>query len=195
MNAGIWPPYEAFYIEAMLSNTRSAAASIEWVGTTLEAIACDESGESFQELDTRKLLDELQNVVVKAAALSRYFWPAAKGTVHQGRAKHLREALDITEDNALRNRALRNAIEHFDERLDAYIADGIVGTILPEYVGILEPNDGVPIHIFRAYYLDAGLFEMLGKRYEIPPLADEVMRLRNRLVACSHDGRLDKGST
>lgn len=58
-------------------------------------------------------------------------------------------------------------MEHFDEKLDDYLRDGIAGDLLSEYVGPLPVPDGVPLHLFRAYYLDAGLFEMLGKRYEI----------------------------
>ena len=34
---GIWPPYKALYIEAMLFNARSAVASIERVSVTIDA--------------------------------------------------------------------------------------------------------------------------------------------------------------
>jgi hypothetical protein len=88
----------------------------------------------------------------------------------------------------LKNRDLRNEIEHFDERLDSYISNGIVGYIFPELVGPLPESDGVPTHIFRAYYIDAGVFEMLGKRYEIEPIAHEILRVHDRLLFADRNG-------
>jgi hypothetical protein len=146
--------------------------------------------DSLRHLDTNGLLNELQNMILHAAALSRYFWPVRQG--HDARAKQLREAFGVIDGNPLKNRDLRNEIEHFDEKLDAYLSDGIAGYIFPEYVGPLPQNDA-PAHIFRAYQLDVGLFEMLGKRYEIEPIADEVARLHDRfLFSNSQGGRLPK---
>ncbi len=48
---GIWAPYEAFYIRAMLFNTGSAVFSIESVSTALEQISCDLSGDALAQLD------------------------------------------------------------------------------------------------------------------------------------------------
>jgi hypothetical protein len=183
---GIWAPYEAFYIRAMLFNTRSAVVSIESVSTTLEQISRDLSGDALAQLDRSALLGELQNIILQAAALSRYFWPVRQG--REARASQLRAALDVADDNPLKNRDLRNEIEHFDEKLDAYLSDGIAGYIFPEFVGPLLENDGIPAHIFRAYYLDVGLFEMLGKRYEIEPLAHEILRLHDRLLVADRSG-------
>jgi hypothetical protein len=187
---GIWVPYEAFYIQAMLFNTRSALASIERVSSTLEQVSRDTPVDALERWDRTALPNELQNVILQAAALSRYFWPARQG--HETRARQLRDALEVTEDNPLKNRDLRNEIEHFDEKLDAYLADGIAGYIFPEFVGPLPESDGVPARILRAYYLDVGLFEMLGKRYELQPLVNEIVRIHDRLVlADSGGGRLN----
>jgi len=183
---GIWAPYEPFHIQAMLFNTRSAVASIERLSNALEQVSRDTPGGALERLDRSALLNELQNVILQAAALSRYFWPARQG--HETRAKQLRDALDVTEDNPLKNRDLRNEIEHFDEKLDAYLAEGITGHIIPEFVGPRPQSDGMAAHIFRAYYLDVGLFEMLGKCYELQPLAHEIVRVHDRLVLADRSG-------
>ncbi len=70
----IWAPYEAFYIRAMLFSTRSAVASIESVSTALEEISSDLSGDALAQLDASAMLGELQNIILQAAALSRYFF-------------------------------------------------------------------------------------------------------------------------
>lgn len=185
-DGGIWAPYEAFYIRAMLFSTRSAVASIESVSTALEELSSDLSGDALARLDASAMLGELQNIILQAAALSRYFWPVRQG--HEARGSQLRTALDVADDNPLKNRDLRNEIEHFDEKLDAYLSDGLAGYIIPEFVGALPENDGVPTHIFRAYYLDVGLFEMLGKRYEVEPLANEILRIHDRLLVAELNG-------
>ena len=95
----------------------------------------------------------------------------------------------------MKNRDLRNEMEHLDENLDAYVSDGIAGYIFPAYIGPLPEGD-VPTHMFRAYYVDAGIFEMLGKRYEIEPIANEIVRVHDRLMFCdTNGGRLHKDST
>lgn len=186
MDFKIWPPYEVFYIHSMLFNTASAVRSFERVSEAFQKISEDESADAVASVDDDDILNNLQNIVVQGAALSRYFWPVRKG--HGARAELLRTACGVTDENALKSRDLRNAIEHFDEKLDDYLAHGIVGNIFPQYVGPLPPRDGVPKHIFRAYYTDVVVFELLGKQYEIEPIAREITRLHRRLTFCSNNG-------
>jgi hypothetical protein len=183
-DSGIWPPYEAFYIQAMLFNSRSAIASIERLSDALESLSEDTSY-PLPVRESGEILNDLQNVVTHGAALSRYFWPVRRG--HEARAELLRSAIGVSEDSPLKNRKLRNQIEHFDEELDTYFSDGIFGIFFPAYVGLLPIRD-VPSHLFRAYYVDAGIFEMLGERYEIEPLANEIVRIHDRLAFCDANG-------
>ncbi|MDN4591759.1 hypothetical protein DBA29_25065 [Xenophilus aerolatus] len=93
----------------------------------------------------------------------------------------MRDAFEIGDDSALKPRELRNAIQHFDEKLDFYIEEGLVGQIIPEYVGPMPPLSGVPLHLFRGYFVDTGEFELLGKRFNVPAIAGEVLRIREDL--------------
>ncbi len=184
-NFTIWPPYEVFYIQALLFNCRAALASIDRLSHLLEEIANERESKPVETSTSDELLHNLQNTVIHGAGLSRYFWPTRSG--HDGRAAFLRRTLAVAEDSPLKNRDLRNQIEHFDEKLDAYLRDGIVGYVLPGYVGPL-PETSVPTHLFRAYYIDVGVFEMLGKRYEVEPIAKEIIRLHDRLQSFDVNG-------
>lgn len=53
----------------------------------------------------------------------------------------------------------------------------ITGHVIQFYVGASPDSGGVPLHVFRAYYIDVGVFESLGTRYEIQPIADEIMKI------------------
>jgi hypothetical protein len=94
----------------------------------------------------------------------------------------------FTDDNPLKSRNLRNAIEHFDEKLDDYLSARIVGYVFPQFFGSLPKSGGTPGHFFRAYYIDVGQFELLGKRYEVEPLAKELLRLNEALAKCDREG-------
>lgn len=188
----IWTPHEAFYIQSMLFNTTSAFQSCSIAEKIIEKI-------SVGEIDPQKkkdlLLDCLQNVVNQSGAISRYFFPSRDGvkgtdkkTIHKDRGEYLSRVFGVKDDSPLMNRALRNSIEHFDERLDLYLQEGIVGYIFPSLI-LPEPEDSdVPHHIFRAYYLKEGIFQVLGERYKIQPIVDEVARIHDLLVKFDGNG-------
>lgn len=147
----------------------------------MEHLASTHSEGPLGDIDSHAVLDELQNIIVQAAAVSRYFWPSGSG--HEARGRDLRQQFQVAEDSPLKSRDLRNMIEHFDEKLDHYLARGIVGHIIPHYFGPMGRSRGVPQHFFRAYFTNVGVFEILGKRYEIEPIAKELWRLQKLLSA------------
>lgn len=191
--SGIWAPFETFYIQSMLFNAISAMESISRVADVVEAIQTLSPDEREAVVDSHGLLNELQNIVLHGAALSRYFWPTQKESGSRG--EQLRLGLGIGEDSPLKSRSLRNAIEHFDERLDDYLKQSIVGHILPQYVGSAPKNEQVPFHLFRGYFLDTGEFTLLGETYEMQPLVDEIARVYDALTySDEHGGRLTQPS-
>lgn len=177
----IWAPFEAFYIESMLSLTEAALMSATLMKDLLLTLS-----KGPARVDTHSALNHLQNIVHQAAALSRYFWPSDES--HMPRGMYLRSVLQVDDDSPLKSRSVRNQIEHFDERLDDYLKESFVGNVMPSYFGKTPPDDGVQRHIFRAYYLETGVFEILGKRIAIEPLVVEIMRIHNLLAECEENG-------
>jgi hypothetical protein len=182
----IWAPFEAFYIHGMLFNAQSAFRSIARISDAFDKLPEKVTEEDLISLPTHAILNDLQNIIVNGAALSRYFWPVRKG--HEERGAHIREALSITNDNPLYSRGLRNAIEHFDERLDKYLSSGIVGVVIPEYVGPKPYDDGVHGHFFRAFFTDIGVFRLLEAEHEIEPIAEEIIRINELLERADENG-------
>ncbi len=169
------PPYRVFYSLSISFCTASAVRSIEIVSEIMEHLSSSDSENPLEDIDSHAVLDELQNIIVQGAAVSRYFWPS--NDAHEIRGRELREMFSVTDDSPLKSRSLRNMIEHFDEKLDHYLAKGIVGHVIPHYFGPEGGSNGVPRHCFRAYFINSGVFEILGKRYEIEPIAKELLRL------------------
>lgn len=182
----IWMPHQAFYTQSMLFNTTSALQACSIAEKIIKKI-------SDGEIDPQELKDVLQdclqNVINHSGAISRYFFPSRDGvkgtdkkTIHKDWGEYLSKVFCVKEDSALMSRTLRNSIEHFDERLDLYLQDEITGYIFPSLI-LSEPEESdVPHHIFRAYYLKEGIFQVLGERYEIQPIVDEVVRIHKLLI-------------
>jgi hypothetical protein len=141
----------------------------------MEAVERSGSSKPLKEVDPQSVLNELQNIIVQGAAVSRYFWPVKEK--YRARGAELRGMYGVSDESPLRSRELRNAIEHFDEKLDDYLAQGVVGTIYPHYLGSEPPPSQVKRHFFRAYFTNNGVFQLLEHRVEVDPLAKELWRL------------------
>lgn len=88
------------------------------------------------------------------------------------------------DESPLRDRNLRNKLEYFDENLDIYLnSKPIVGHVISAYVGGSINSQGVPVHLFRAFYVDTAIFEVLGHKFEAQPIVDEICRLHSRFHA------------
>jgi hypothetical protein len=174
----IWPPYEAFYINAMLFNATQALKSAQDIHDVISAV--ENNPDLLQTLDATSCLNEVQNIAIHAAALSKYLWPVGKS--YKARGEYLRKRLSVTDDSALSNRELRNQLEHLDEKLDDYFKTQVFsGYVFPEFFGPEPIRDGPKALFFRAYFIDSGEFEVLGKRYSIPALLSEIGRLHTEL--------------
>ena len=183
----IWPPHEAFYINAMLFNTTQALKAAQNIEAVIVQIKDNVENLRQLELDTSASLDEVQRFAVHAAALSKYFWPIGKR--YKLRGEYLRDRLGVATDSPLENRNLRNQLEHLDEKLDDYFKDqDFSGYVFPEFFGP-EPNrDGPKALFFRAYFINTGEFEVLGNKYAIPALVSEVARVHASLQQMDAQG-------
>jgi hypothetical protein len=182
----IWPQHEVFYIHSMRFNALSADKSISQVNAVLHVVQENSPEDPYGALPVHLILDELQNVLIQAAAISRYFWPARN--THEWRGVQLRSAFGISDDNPLRSRDLRNSIEHFDERLDLFLQREVTGHILPAYVGPLVELAEVPVKPFRAYYVDRGIFELLGQSFDIQPIFQAILEVHEQLGTLERSG-------
>jgi hypothetical protein len=169
-----------FYLWSMAAITCAALSSVDAVARDLKR-----SRRPFSRSKPVGILNHLQNVIAMGAALSRYFWPAREG--HEDRGTLLREQFQVSETSPLKSRDLRNAIEHFDEKLDVYFSRAVVGVVIPHYVGPSRAEGDVPGHLFRAYFTDTGIFQVLDKRFEMVPLVDEIIRIDRRIAKQSRN--------
>ena len=186
MEKEIWPPAEALYIQGMLYCTSSAFESMDAIESEFGENPEEKILEGPPELNWALVLRHLQNVVLQAGSLSKYFWPIRKQ--HYWRGRILRDKFGLSDGHALQSRKLRDAFEHFDERLDAYIESGLVGIVLPQFVGPRPRSDGVPGHFFWAYLVDENSFQLLGENFALEPIVAGILEIHEKLQVFESNG-------
>lgn len=177
---------EIFYIISLLFCTESALKS----ATRIANLVKQHKGGSY-DFPPQPALDELQNVALQGASISRFFWPSDKK--YDKRGEILRKAFAVTEQSPLRSRTLRNKMEHFDEYLDDYLKTCLAGQFIPDYFGPKPPNNRGPLRFFRAFFTNTGEFEILGDIFPIQPIVDEIRRVHEVLIKSEKaDGRFSR---
>src|SRR6476469_10758873 len=121
---GILPFHEAFYIQSI---GLLALSGVERFDRYRNGIS--------STTDSVNLIHELQSALTHAAAVSRFFWPATRDPLSTARADRLRSGYEVGDNDPLANRSLRNAFEHFDERLDKFLATNPTGPIVDMIFG------------------------------------------------------------
>ena len=87
------PPYRVFYTLSISFCTASAVRSIQVVADVMEHLDSADSENPLDDIDSHAVLDELQNIIVQGAAVSRYFWPSNKD--HDARGRQLRQQFQV----------------------------------------------------------------------------------------------------
>lgn len=180
----IWYTHEIFYIESMLSITRSSMTDQSLLRSILDEINLGKNENQYL------IIDLVQNIISHSASISRYFWPSSSNGIHKKRGRQLRNAFEIEDSNPIRDRGIRNFIEHFDEKLDKYLQKEISGNVIPSFVGNKDQIDGNVEHYFRAYFIDEWRFHVLGLEYAIDIIIEELIRIHIMLLRFRENGRL-----
>jgi hypothetical protein len=175
------PILEVFYLTSLHFNTDAAVRSAEKLSNWVVRF-----GEGDHDFQYQLPLNEAQNILNQGAAISRYFWPTGKK--YQERGEKLREAFSIDDTSPLKDRKLRNMVEHFDEYLDDYLRQNFAGQYVPDYFGYSPSSNRGPLKLFRAYFVDTASFEIFEESYPMLPLVNAIAALHEQVEGCLDDG-------
>jgi hypothetical protein len=96
------------------ANALSAIEDVRQLAAARERVAPD-----VERLQNGTVFRAIRLALQSSANVSKIFWPQRTSGDHaKRRAENLRAVTGIPENHGLSNRALRNHIEHMDERLD-----------------------------------------------------------------------------
>ena len=176
MCGGIQPMHMAFYCLSISYSAERALAAFKLYDYLYR-----------ENADASSLISAVQEAVGHIGALSRYFWPAPHGKkkneikqyeLRMERGKKLREKFKITEDSPLSDRELRNAWEHFDEKLDTYLLSHDAGYFFPTPMIQSHTIAGDPVgKIFKLLDPEKECLVLLGSKFFFGPLRTEVEKI------------------
>jgi hypothetical protein len=165
---GIEPQYIAFYAQAILYASERAAASFSRFESGLQEVRY-----------ASEIVGFVHEALGHTAALSRFFFVGRKASeLAQARARQLRREFKVEQASLLLNRDLRNALEHFDERLDHFLLEDIFGYVFPGAIlGDADMADDEAGHIFRMVDPKRQIFVLFGEKYQFGAVRTEVIRI------------------
>lgn len=127
----------------------------------------------------------VQTFLSATANVSKLLWPAKGRSKEPGRdvawrtfrGSQLRQKLGVLDDSALKDKKVRNAAEHFDERMDGPLRDQRLPELWSDFTQ--DSFQRLPLP-FRA--IDVGRSEVIvaDDRLHYPPIADELTTLAQR---------------
>lgn len=173
--SGVVPYFEVVFLHSMLY---ASGRSLE----SFERFRCIHDPRASPDY----AVSVVQEAVGHAAAVSRFFWPAVSmkrepaslRKMRELRGQRLRTAFAMTDKSPLANRGLRNAWEHFDERLDRYQLQIGGGIMLPGcHIESHEIADDPAGYTFKVLDPVAECLVLLGERFFYGAIRDEVARV------------------
>lgn len=140
------------------------------------------------ETEPSLLISTVQEAIGHSSALSRYFWPSPGGReskeikrLRKSRGEKLRKHYHLSDDSPLGSRELRNAWEHFDEKLDLFLLSNDAGYFFPmPIIGSHTLADDPVGKVFKLLDPDAECLVLLGEKYYFKPVQDEVEKVFSR---------------
>jgi hypothetical protein len=132
-------------------------------------------------------------MLAAAANVSKILWPTrSAGSLGKRRGARLRATLEMTSGFPLEDRSARNYVDHFDERIDRFLAEAHDGVTIPRLVtGKLSSTlaiDGrteMSARYLLAFETSSRTLSLCGDRCALPQLADALLDLQRRVIAAA----------
>ena len=171
---GVVPYFREIYGRSLYHSASRALHAFERFDTALKA------------KDDSEAVSSVHEALGHCGNLSRYFWPSKQNSkrkspfsaLAEARGAKLRESFGVTDESPLKDRALRDSLEHFDERLDRYFLGLDSGMIFPDpMIGPYQMAKVQCGHIFKLVDPDNEIFVVLGIEFRYGSLRPEVQRI------------------
>lgn len=137
--------------------------------------------------DTHRLWFALQGLLGAAGNASKLLWGSGRSPSDQAAKsaarKPLRDLAQVNDASPLKPRKIRNAFEHWDERIEEWFAAGDTKVYASRLVG---PPDSVSIEgrppdHFGHYDPETGLLTFWEESVSVPDLIEELRRIYLKL--------------
>lgn len=135
--------------------------------------------------ENQSIFDSIRMALQFSANVSKVFWPSGSSPARE-RGRRLRKLTGIADDHALKSRALRNHVEHMDERLDNWTANSPRPFLAIEQALYADmqslPNVQEIIDSTVVVYMEAdNSVHLFGERFLLADLRASVLDVQTRI--------------
>jgi hypothetical protein len=137
------------------------------------------AGRLFNTSDSVEVWESIQSILVAAANVSKILWPVKNQ--NETRGKQLRELLDVSDDNLLSDRTIRNHFEHYDERIEEWIENSKSSVYMDSKI---DPFDsticGMKPFFHRSYNPTSKMLSFRGESFDLAAILTELEKIREK---------------
>jgi hypothetical protein len=140
-------------------------------------------------MHTAEIFRNVHSMLTHTSNISRLLWPGDKvKPSRKQRAQELRALIAVPDENhILSDRSLRDHLEHFDERLDAWVArSGANPDFWQDFIGsweVIANYKAMDENVMRHFDPCTKTFRFQGYPWDVAEMIDAVQELRRRVDA------------
>ena len=180
------PFVESIYLEELQTQCEWALAAVNGLNQCLTGGGAESTANFFRFAAA---------VLQHAGLASKLLWPPGspvgfKNKRAKARAQHLRASLKIDEHHPLKNRSLRDHFEHYDERLDDWLANSPNHIFVNNVIGprsVIGGNVVQDHEIIKLFNPHTKELVFRGSAYNVQQIVDAVQDVRTRAMSRLED--------
>ncbi|RWU07920.1 hypothetical protein EGC76_11840 [Pseudidiomarina gelatinasegens] len=200
------------YVSEVKKQCEFGLAAVSYLNHALHQIHNDALQRDEQQFYHSEVFRQTHSLLTHASNVSRMFWPPLPkqkknetdehyesrllniDKVVRGRA--LKSEYGLDDSNPLKNRSLRDHLEHYDERLDHWRNNSVNRNILSDTIG--PPNAVVGLaesDMMRWFDPTRSMFRFRGEEYDLQAIAssiDQLLVISRRLQQELWDRRVNR---
>ena len=182
------------YVGEIKTQCEFALSAASHLTHALQNLNTDSHPPERRQFFHREVFRQIHSFLTHTSNVSRLFWPPVPAQRRNEtdaayasrlsnfdrvqRAEKLRALYEIEDTSPLRNRALRDHLEHFDERLDEWRRTSTHRNIANDLIGPKNMIVGLAdTDMMRWFDPSDRLFRFRGEEYDLQGLASQIDRL------------------
>ena len=182
------------YVGEIKKQCEFGLAAVKYLNHALQQIHNRDLGREEQQFYHSEVFRQIHSLLTHASNVSRMFWPPLpkqkQNETEQDyenrllkidkvvRGRVLKDEYGLNDHNPLKNRALRDHLEHYDERLDHWRNNSVNRIIVSDTIG--PPNAVVgpaESEMMRWFDPTRNIFKFRGEEYNLQGIASSIDQL------------------
>lgn len=172
---------EEVYLQELDTQCTFAINAINGLNNVMPRLNAGDVDQPTRNTLHKEVFRTLHSFLIHSSNASKLLWPSSRKAKPRG--AHLRDILNIKDTHPLKNRTLRNHLEHFDERLDDWAETSVNRNYAQDLIMPRNAFAGFdPKDCMRWYDPSAKEMIFRGSTFNIVEILDGLADVKTRIV-------------